>query len=369
MAIETAEERAAKNRAALAAWNHWKDVCWVYGLGKVLYPGQPAIGSEEEAQLLAKEIANAFRRKLRAFNGCFNSEAYGELPLDIRDMVLEFDVALHEYEICDQEGHEIWDRRHGEDNPQPRKPKCWKDYTWTRVVASKDSPLQVIRGELTGNKGAINQVVKDWILHEYSAQFKKVKDPGTGKEKLVLIFMKLDDAEQEKMGNQPRDQQDDGSVQADEAVENVAIEAISPGSNQSEAEQEDDGRGDETALEDVTAMELPRIPLAWKAELDAKLTQEHCCVLFAYMMKVVIYNDEELLKAFGCGKSAAANRLVEVRKIFSKLDEELQDWLRLEAAGAKFMKKYVEKRALLEKAGQLVLSRVKAREDHAAEGV
>lgn len=355
------------SRAQYAAWNAWKDVCWVNGLGELLAADRPIIGTKAQAKLLTGIIANAFRRKLRAYNGCFGNEEHGELQLESRDLVSEFDAAINEYEICDQKGHEIWDRRHGEDNPKPRKPKFWKDLVWSKVKTSKDSPLQVIHGELLGSVGFINQVVTEWILKNYSVVRKSVRDPISGKKKIIFKFLKSRDAEVEKRIGQLDDSSDDGEIQADEALEATAEKSISP--DCSVAEVELDERTVADGIENGSAEKLPQIPRAWKNALDSQLTAEHCCVIFADMMNIVTYNDAELLEALGCSKSTVDNRRKETVKIVSKLDPEFQEWLRLDAAGAKFMKKYVEKRALLEKAGQLILSRVKARDGHDAEGV
>ena len=62
MTAFTPEENARR----LEAWNAWKEVCWVHGLGKSR-GDLPAVGTTEDEKVLSELITNAFRRKLSPF--------------------------------------------------------------------------------------------------------------------------------------------------------------------------------------------------------------------------------------------------------------------------------------------------------------
>ena len=76
MKEQTEEEKAAKeerDHKTFEAWNAWKEVCWVYGLGKSL-DGNPPIGTAEQADILRSEIARGFRRKVSPYRSQLEDE-------------------------------------------------------------------------------------------------------------------------------------------------------------------------------------------------------------------------------------------------------------------------------------------------------
>ena len=97
-----ADHSPEMNARRLKAWNAWKEVCWVHGLGKPRGDNLPVIGTGEDEELLAKAIRNAFLRKLAPFKMQL-ADSNGNIALltDL-DCAQEFDHALLEYETIDR---------------------------------------------------------------------------------------------------------------------------------------------------------------------------------------------------------------------------------------------------------------------------
>ena len=323
----TEEENARK----LQAWNAWKEVCWVHGVGKQR-GDLPIVGTEEDEAILSKMIGNAFRRKLWPYMVHFQNEQGRDSLADI-DFAQEFDDALTAYRLSETPGHERYDRGHYGEPNHVRKAKAWKDFVWDAIAASDDPPLKVIIGKLLSKDGVINDVVKDWLLANYACRFE-------GK---MLVFHKSRDAEAHEATN-------DAGV---EGFEQIAMEAISP------VEMVEDSTEAESQ---VAVDEAIEVPLSWREELENAFSPKICCLMFAHIKGVKIYADREILSALGIGKTTAAAELKKLEAnseaVLGKLSQGLREWLLVDAAGTKYFLNWIENRCRAEKAGQLILSRV-----------
>ena len=333
------EEQKERNRLELAAWNAWKDVCWVHGLGRQLEHGKPVVGTSEQEAILAKKINWAFRKKLAAFGNCF--EAEGLKIGDDVDFAEEFDAALREFEVTEINGEILSQDRRCKGEARARKPKHWKDDVWHAIAESEDAPLAVIRGKLLGKRGVINDIVENWILKNYSARIRRVKNEE-GKLVDALIFYSQD-AEQES----PPD--DYVRLNADGEITTEMADA--DGGNVSEEE----GRED--------SMDLDRImPEAIDKKFKESLSVKICCILLADAYRIALYADEEVLSALGIRKSTANSLLKKASEIIHSLDVETRFWLMDHPTE---FKKWLRKQIEPEKAGQIILSRIEARKRNA----
>ena len=324
------------NARALRAWNAWKEVCWVHGLGKPRGDNLPIVGTAEDEVLLSGMIENAFRRKLAPYMEQLE-DRQGRFAFSGVDFAQEFDAALCEYEHVD-----IPDKRFHEDVPKPRARKTWKDDVWLAISASKDHPLKVIIGKLLGVTGVIDRVVTEWLLSNFS-----IKINGD-----MLEFIRSRDAEKvETKGEQDQD--------GANPLEKEAAKAISPdGYNIDDTDDEPCEDAQETPELDSPE----RVPKSWLAELERAFSARLCCLLLAHINGVKIYADKEVLGALGIGKTTAAQDLNKAQDCLSGLNPELRDWIMHDAAGTRFFKKWIESRCRVEKAGALILSRVEEKE-------
>ena len=323
----------------LRAWNAWKDVCFVHGVGKS-QGDLPPIGTDKDEECLVALITKAFKDKLFPFMPLLANIDDGKSSLDALDCAQEFDDSLVAYKLSETPGHERYKKGHYGERGYERKAKAWKDSVWAAVAASDDPPTKVINGKLIGPRGVINQVVEDWLLANYSCSL-------AGK---MLTMDKYSD-------ESPRETSKANSAESSGMDENeiVAAESISPGSMDSADESCEAVTGESSAGEAIP------VPSTWLAELEKAFKPRICCMLYAKIMGIKIYDDAEVLGALGVSKSTAAAELKRFLEncedTLSGLCEELKDWLHSDAAGRKFFWAWLKKRCKLEKAGDLILSR------------
>ena len=330
------------NAKELQAWNAWKDVCWVHGVGKSI-DGRPPVGTKEDESILKSKIARAFRKRLAPFMQVLESVDSRQDPLADVDFAQEFDAALAAYEASETPGHYRYAKGHFGDPKYIRKAKAWKESVWDAVAASKDPPIKVIRGKLIGDKGVIRQVVEEWLQANYSCRFN-----GN-----MLVFDRSRDEAPFEVVNA------DGAEEAGmEENEMTVVASISPGC------KDEPYAGDEVAASESSDGELITVPAEWVSELERMLPPRICCMLYAKIMGLKIYDDAEVLGALGIGKSTAAAELARLREKCEEslgiLNQELVDWIINDAAGKEFLLKWVKKRCESEKAWPLILSRVAA---------
>ncbi len=314
---------AEENKRMLRAWNAWKDVCWVHGLGKPLENGT-VTGTAEDEDLLERAIASAFQRVASAYqdNQDFDSVFSGV------DWAQEFDSALAEYEHAERYQSGFF----GIPGKQLKK-KAWKDCVWKAVAESNDPPLKVIFGKLLGPNGKINDIFKAWLVSHVCGH---VDDDG-------FIIDRSYEAEvaRGKGGGE-------SCWNGEEFVETEGKNVLLPG---------------DKAVNHVVAGGDPIVvPQEWHKGLEEAFPPRLCCLMVAYIHGLKIYKDAEVLSALGIGKTTAAQELAKLEgdgKIWDGIAPECRDWLLNDVAGTRFFKKWLEERCGAEKAGQLILSRVK----------
>lgn len=324
----------------MRAWNAWKDVCWVHGVGKQR-GDLPPVGTDKDEAILVSLISNAFKKKIRPYARLLESVDGESSPLGDLDFAQEFDDALVAYKLSETPGHERYKKGHYGEPGYERKAKAWKDFVWAAVAASDDPPTQVINGKLIGPTGVINQVVEDWLLANYSCR----DEDG------MLVF----DRSRDEAPFETR-KADGAEAAGMEENEMTVLESISPGSTDPTDESCKPTTGESSDGESIP------VPAAWISELERMMSPRICCMLYAKFMGIKIYDDAEVLGALGVGKSTAAAELksflVNCEKALSMLSEELKDWLHFDAAGKKFFWDWLKKRCEMENAGRLILSRV-----------
>lgn len=333
-----ADNSPEMNARRLAAWNAWKEVCWVHGLGKPR-GGLSIVGTAEDEQLLAKAIRNAFLRKLDPFKKQLaDSDGNISLLADL-DCAQEFDNALVEYEHVDRR-----DKRFLDDGQvHLRKKKAWKDYVWRTIATSKDHPLKVIFGKLLGPDGVINDVVEDWLSATFSVRFNG---------EFFEFHCSRDAMEYER--------KDDNGTDDGNFLENAAGKAIAPDSYEAPAEKRDATNADDKQV--AICVAVPEGTLnKWRGELEKAFPVGLCCLIMAHFNGVKLYADTEILEALGIGKTTAANNLSKASERLSKLGPELRDWIMCDAEGTSFFRRWIEKRCQAEKAGRLILSRIESK--------
>ena len=355
---ENAVALEKRNRAALAAWNSWKEVCWVAGIGKSL-DGKKAIGTSEQANILRTEIERGFRRKIDPFWNQLANES-GNSVLDDLDYADVFDNKIVEYETVDRV-----DKRSSvyADSTRIRKKKAWKDFVWSSVAASEDEPLKVIRGKLIGKEGVINQIVEEWLMENYSCV--TVKDKATGKE--ILKFATSLEDESHNRANQEKEASDSqDSLEASATVSQDASVDDAVGTLEDDDRRTVEGDGPSNGLGTTDYGVADSVLQQWRVELGKCFNARQCCLFLANGLGVKIYDDPEILSALGIGKTTAAATVKDFKdkpmSYLSALDPEARDWILKEPMGAKFFIKWIKSRALAEKAGRLILSRSQQRE-------
>ena len=326
MTAFTPEENARR----LEAWNAWKEVCWVHGLGKSR-GDLPAVGTTEDEKVLSELITNAFRRKLSPF-AAHLEDAQGRFDFSEIDCAEEFDAALYEYEHVDRYKKGFYG-----DEAKLRKKKAWKDFVWQSVAASDDPPLQVIMGKLLGRSGVINQIVEEWLLSNFSCR----------QEGSMLVFDRSRDLQIEKRGEVV---EDGGDIDGCEPNERLVIDCISP--------RNEDADGAADGIQSVLPLGEDVPKRRWREELEQAFPSCLCCLLFAYMNGVKVYADKEVLDALGIGKTTAAEELKTAPGRMDLVDPELRNWIKEDAEGREFFAKWIKERCLAEKAGQIILSRM-----------
>ena len=201
------------NDNSLIAWNQWKDICSICGC------------PDESRRTLKSEVARAFKKKIRSIVGnqldsLFTADygsgttekekeeddvlpsQSGHLPTsavfynDDADIEaecpnrIEFDVEAFEQDRATRDDDDVYDEDQEEDDisdttcrkndwrmfwayefdhgieekaKSPTSPKNYKDHTWECIKRSNDPPLKVIRGQLLGKHGIINEIAERYL--------------------------------------------------------------------------------------------------------------------------------------------------------------------------------------------------------------
>lgn len=350
--IYTAEE----NAVLLTAWNHWKEVCWIRGLGQSREEG--VVGTPEEADRLAKLVHSAFKRKLNPYLHLLGDEKsfYGEFA-EV-DTAMVFDLALFEYEKSTRYVRGHW----GEEGFE-RKKKAWKNSVWKLISESNDPPLKIIHGKLLGPDGVINQVVEDWLMTTYSCRM--VKDSQSGR---VLHF------------HQSLDGKDDNGRQTDIPDAEVFAGELGlkmgrkDGFVEMEFQAQEDGEISpplsawddeevEKTMNEVPQEQVEALPSSWRNQLIKLLTPRLLCVLCASLHNVKIEDEPAVLRALGVSRSSVQKDFYErLPQLIKKMDVEFQESLRFDELTRRALKMWLKNKIKLEMAGRLLLSCIRALE-------
>lgn len=204
------------NEKSLTAWNQWKSICSICGC------------SDEYKHILMIEVVNAFQKKLHSVIGnqldSLFSDSYeattageekterailpsqsGELPSDgsfyhsedfdekdidkdkdLEDLITPEDA--NELNPDDAENQEQGNKTEKlfrvdwahefdcgiiEKANSGKSPKNYKDHTWECINRSDDPPLKIIRGQLLGHLGIINEIAERFLRNNFHQIWEK----------------------------------------------------------------------------------------------------------------------------------------------------------------------------------------------------
>lgn len=345
-----------ENEALLKAWNNWKDLCCIRGLGENI-EGR-VIGTRHEQEMLANLVKSAFKRKLYPYSAQLGNgkSSYGD-EFDDLDTALEFDAALREYK-----GATRYKRGHQGEKGFERKKKAWKDLVWQAIVQSSDSPLQVIHGKLLGSRGVISQVAEEWLMKTYSCRL--IKDRKTGKK--VLYFHRSNDGkDDERTADIPDMTSSPAEKDAERSWEEGRLEAESLAREDGEAQDAgfaDSGEGNEWTANDKPDEVLDGLPKAWQDELERALSPRLRCVLYASVNRFKFEGETEILKALGITSESSARKdyYERIPATLKKLSAEFRENIGLDTPVLRGVMAWLKNKIKLEKAGRLILSRMEA---------
>lgn len=184
-----------RNDEALFAWNQWKLICSIAGC------------PDASRQILEAEVTNAFRKKFHRVVGnqldqlfsdydATNSKKEDTENLDDspcqsgegadQDFV---DLPNEEDDDLDKEGS-VSDKSNGSQAPAVvwahefdcgiiekanigKSQKNYKDHTWECIKNSSDPALKVIRGQLLGRCGIINEIAERFLRNNFPQIWEK----------------------------------------------------------------------------------------------------------------------------------------------------------------------------------------------------
>lgn len=142
------------NEVSLCAWNEWKRICCVAGC------------SDQNQEILQKEIFNAFKRKFERMG----------LHDDLRAIMNSNMDWGHEFDVG------LWESRN-EKESEKKEIKQIKDDLWEEVENSKDPKLKVIRGKLIGPQSLINFIGDQFLKANYHEIWQRVDFARKAKKK------------------------------------------------------------------------------------------------------------------------------------------------------------------------------------------
>lgn len=184
-----------RNDEALFAWNQWKLICSIAGC------------PDASRQILEAEVTNAFRKKLHQvvgyqldslffrYNGANSKKADAGNPDDFscqferESAQLSDDSSEEQNNDLDKEGA-VSDKSNGCQEPAVvwahefdcgiiekanigKSQKNYKDHTWECIKNSSDPALKVIRGQLLGRYGIINEIAERFLRNNFPQIWEK----------------------------------------------------------------------------------------------------------------------------------------------------------------------------------------------------
>lgn len=176
------------NEKSLAAWNQWKHICSICGC------------PDEYRYILMVEVANAFYKKLYSVIGKEADSLFdNDQPTAVDDddePFAEDDETTAPLETDDGASGEfcgeanknagLWDKPKKnsrvdwahefdcgiiEKANSETSPKNYKDHTWECIKRSDDPPLKIIRGQLLGRLGIINEIAERFLRNNFHGKW------------------------------------------------------------------------------------------------------------------------------------------------------------------------------------------------------
>lgn len=169
----------------LAAWNQWKEVCYVNGC------------SDKEKKYLQRRVVGKLSRELR-LRGI---DLTKDTRLQADDLVAEFDLylAYKDGAITGETGADDQKQTNGRSDF-----KQYKDHVWRKAASSQDPPMQVINGMLLGKKSVAMEVVRKMMRKYFAAQTERLVRQETGKivaRQVLPVSLQNDDQKQQEEKN------------------------------------------------------------------------------------------------------------------------------------------------------------------------
>jgi len=141
----------------LAAWNAWKEICFVDGCP----PKQRAY--------LRRRIFSRINEELQKYN----LGAHGDNVISPDEMIIEFDLFLAYKDGLPREAGVTTVQRHHF--------KQHKDFLWHKLSCSNDPLMQVLNGKLLGPRGVIMDVIRKLIKTHYQVRDERIPRGENGK--------------------------------------------------------------------------------------------------------------------------------------------------------------------------------------------
>ncbi len=196
------------NNQALDGWMEWKEVCAICKC------------SEPYKTILATEVTNAFKKKLRRV---VNTELDNLFSFSDNNNVLSDNGEEEKMSVGDAEANESDSENNNIDFDAEgtgasltqskfywanefdcgiiekanfsKKKKNYKDFVWSLFAKSSDPELKIIRGELLGFKGIINGIAERYLRYNHHSLWAKYRDSTD----MVSWDKEFDDSEGNKI--------------------------------------------------------------------------------------------------------------------------------------------------------------------------
>ena len=199
-----------------------------------------------------------------------------------------------------------------------------------KLSNSKDPPLKIIRGGLTGTHGIINEIVEKW-LKDNGWQMSSRKDPTTGKR--VDIWYKPESLDVKIYKDDKDGDNEDSSIESDG---NLYYEVAGGENGEEQPDSEDEpGEGEQNASsatpppsEDDDDLDGLFDDLDYEGAYRQVIDVVDAAILAASANKLSVTTDKKLLEFTGLSKSAISKRMRDYsRKFSTQLNREVLEEL------------------------------------------
>lgn len=145
-------ELISDNGKLLSAWNEWKAICSIEGC------------SSENREPLVRLVTAGFLKKLTCLVGLAEARELLAGSEEANLAVQQFDTGL----IFKAKNPGVAKR-----TGKAKVAKIWKEFVWHKIDESSDPPLKVIHGELIGPRGAMSEIVEEFVAKNFSGELTK----------------------------------------------------------------------------------------------------------------------------------------------------------------------------------------------------